>query len=203
MILVALSLVALLVGPALVWGLRARPRAQRWVEGIAVFALVLLLLGRLIPETLQEAGWLAIPVVALGLSIPLLLEKIRRIRHKSSGVKGESLVPIVIAFGVHAFLDGIGLSSAARAVAPWLAVAILVHRIPEGLFVASLFSGPGQRRSLMIALFTMAGATASGSWLLSSWPLAPQTLGLLEALVAGVLLHAVLHHNPWRLHTHT
>ena len=156
------------------------PRVSKILVPVSGGFLLLVAIFGLIPELISDIGWLrALPLVALGSGLLVLLDRFAfpvcaSCDHQAHlrGIAG----PLLIATAIHAFVDGWGLV-AVQAFAPKagqiIAVAILIHKIPEGLALGSITGMPGW--CIAVELSTLAGA-ATGFWLTPeawvSYPLA-------------------------------
>lgn len=160
----ALSLAGLAVGPLLAAIGRGRALTLAALEGLTLGLLPALLLVRHLPHVTEEIGVAAVAAMAAGYAGLTLLE---RRRHAAGERVGRGLV--VTALAIHAFTDGAGLALAAaaaeggRAEGALLGAALLVHRMPEGLFlVTAVLPELGWARTLarlgVVALATVLGA---------------------------------------------
>lgn len=102
-----------------------------------------------------------------------------------------------LGFGLHALFDGLALGVSARSAEDFAfstAVAVVAHKIPEGVavFTVLLHSGrsvaTSQGTALVVAMITPVAAFASYA-ALGTGTLAPDTLGVLTSLVAGAFLY--------------
>jgi zinc transporter ZupT len=130
---------------------------------------------------------------------------IERRMHARSARMGTDVVTAALA--AHSFADGAALAIAfdgARWLAPaesaLLAGALVLHRAPEGLFIASkLLPAAGMQAALrrigLLAAATLLGAL-SGRGLLQRVPDA--VLGALVAAGLGIMLRLVVHHHGQR-----
>ena len=181
----ALSIGGLAVGPLLAVLGRGRTVALAAMEGLTLGLLPALLLVRHLPHVAEEIG----AVVAIGAMASgyVGLRLVERWSHAAGERVGRGL--IVVALAMHAFTDGAGLALATAAAEQGsaegflLGLALLVHRMPEGLFlVTTLLPELGWRRTLtrlgVVALATIVGAIA-GERALSVVP-----HGVFEAFVA-------------------
>ena len=189
------SIVALFVGPLLYSVLRTRTAAAA-LDAFALIAVVGLVLVHILPQSFGLAGWWIVPAAVVGLFGPSLLCGSRLLSGRSSG---RVTMPLAL-FGLalHAMLDGGALAGGASEDGELLSVAVVLHRLPDGLAIWWL-ARPlyGLRASALllatIAVFTVVGY-ALGPAVLAS---VPQTaVALVQALVAGSLLHVVLKHPP-------
>lgn len=192
--LLALSVVGLLLGPVLVALGRARAVLSWTVDGFTLGMLPLLVLLRLLPHTLESVGLWAVLLAVAGFAVVTFAH---RGGHAVEARVGRTLVlPTLF---VHALADGAALavstSTRTGTGGLLLGAAVVLHRLPEGLFVAST-SAPADgvrgmlRRVSLLAVSTIVGALA-GSRLLSVVPDA-----LFDGLVAfglGAMLRVATH----------
>jgi hypothetical protein len=102
-VLLALSLVALAIGPLAATLFKETRGSRGLIEGLALVAVCGLVVLHVVPHAVAVAGWSALAVAAAGFAAPFLAEHWRRGRDAGS----VALVPVVIAsFGAHAFIDG-------------------------------------------------------------------------------------------------
>ncbi len=195
------SLVALVMGPLLLSSAGPKSRVLSFVDGFVVVTLGGIALLHILPHAVLESGaWVILGAVA-GLAIPLLAE-----RRMPSAAHGNDLVPVAaLAIAVHAFIDGAMLNEPGHLDAQsqshspsLLAAAVVLHRLPEGLAVFWLVKprrgAPIAWAALaVVAIATVLGATVGGA-LLAHAP--PFLISLIEAFVAGALLHVLTHHAP-------
>ncbi|MEZ4309238.1 MAG: hypothetical protein R3F14_14470 [Polyangiaceae bacterium] len=162
---VALSVLGLAVGPALLaWG-RGRKLPSAAMEGLTLGLVPAVVLLRLLPHVYEEVGPLSLALLAGGYALVWVVE---RRRHKSLGHVGQAVtLPALL---VHATVDGATLGVAlapgnAASGGGLLAAALLMHRVPEGLFIArALVPEIGWRRTV-IWLAVLAAATVTGALL--------------------------------------
>ena len=186
--------------------LARRGSFTRYLIPISGGILILVALFVLLPELAQTLGWLVTVALAVGGFVGLFL--VDRValsvcpscdHHHHEEVRLEGFAaPLLIAVAVHAFVDGWGLV-AARVGTPGagnpLALAILIHKIPEGLTLGAVtrasFDSTGVALAWCVAveLATFAGG-AAGLWLTPvgwvSYPLAVAA-GTFLFLGAGAL----------------
>ena len=194
--LLLLSTVALFLGPLLQRSLRWAKAAMATLDGFVLLLVVGIILGRLIPAAYSAAGWPTLPIAVAGY---LAVRQIERMQH----VGGRRAHKVAVVLGLlglamHEFLDGLALAMgrgdhdhAADALLP---LAIVLHRIPVGLSVWWLLKRLGTGWSL-VGLVFIAGSTALGYGL--STELFEHSggvgIGIFQSLVAGALLHVVVH----------
>ncbi len=168
--------------------------------GVAVFGLL--------PELAAEIGWLrGLPVFLAGYAAMWWLDRRFHGHHHEPIQAGpEFTVPLLLAAGAHAFLDGWGLAAAGtgRAGGVRLAfrIAVMLHKAPEGLALGAIFrSTTGSRRKALGLCVLAEAATFAGGWsglvltprLGSAWTNYPL------ALAGGAFLYLGYHAvgRPW------
>ena len=192
------SLLALLVGPLVYRSARAR-RTVAAVDAFALVGVAGLVLVHILPQSFALAGWIVVPVALVGVFGPGFLCGTRFFHGRESRVVALPLALLAIA--LHALLDGVAIASDEAGVAAGsnqLALAVVLHRVPVGLgiwwLVRPLY-GLRAAASLLvgIGIFSAIGFV-SGDVVLSA---APQgALAVVQALLAGSLLHVILRHPP-------
>lgn len=212
------SLVALGLGPLLHRLFRGREQLGEALDGFNVVAILGLLLLGIIPEALERGGGWVLAFGAIGMLGPTLMEanfhRIGRGTHVVAlavgilGLAGHSLVDGA------ALLDGAGAAHAGHshsASESHLGLAVALHRVPVGLTIWLLLRPRYGRRVAAGVLGIMAASTVAGFFLGSVFTsrLSGAGLAYFEALVAGTLMHVVLHrphehgstccHEPRRL----
>jgi zinc transporter ZupT len=189
--LLALSLLALGIGP--LWGalLRKTAWSADFLNGVVLVSLSGVVLLHVLPHTIEKAGWSAIAVAAGGFALPFIAE---RWRHGGNDGRASALLPVIVtSLGVHAFFDGAALvQHTGQAQDLYVATAVVLHRLPDGLAIWSVVSAVRGKRVAAWVLAALAGFTVLG------FGLAGQVVGgagvaLLQAFVAGSVLHVVLH----------
>lgn len=198
MMILTLSLVALAVGP-LVY--RAADRASAGLAGLDGFVMVTisgLALVHIVPHAVEAAGLVAIGVALLGFLGPGLVE--RSLHRAADRVHNATLVLAVTGLVLHGFFDGVGIATPEHhgEGASLLGVAVLLHRLPVSITLWWLLvPRTGTRASALIlaglGVSTVAGFSAADAFtphLDAVW------LGLLQALIAGSVLHVVIHRPP-------
>jgi zinc transporter ZupT len=196
MIPLLLSLAVLAVGPAL-HGLAKRWRAVvPALDGFVFVAIGGLVLLHIIPTNLELGGWPAAVAAFLGIFGPMAAERL--LHRAAEKVHLLSLIVALLGLLGHAFLDGVALFSSlmeSTVIFSALSLAVIIHRIPDGLTIWWLLREPyGVRTAVSVLLFA-AGSTTAGYFIGASI-LEHQTsgwLGVVQAFVAGALIHVVLH----------
>ncbi|WP_438024337.1 permease [Sorangium sp. So ce233] len=194
-LVVALSLAGLAAGPLLVALGRRRTLPTSALDGLTLGLVPALVLSRHLPHAVEEIGAQAVLWAALGYAALWLTEHRRR---GAGEVVGREVA--FSALAVHGLLDGAGLALAAAAAdggadGALFAVAVLVHRLPEGLSLAARFLPAWGWRQLavrlgLLGLLTLLGALL-GQRLMESLP--HESLEVFIAFGLGVLLRIVVH----------
>ncbi len=189
----AASSAVLLLGPAVVW------LAARWRHLLdAVDAFVLVAVGGLVatdalPEAVHKGGWPVVLLAVLGFVGPTLLEV--WLHRAARAVHTAALGLGLLGLCLHAGLDGVVLGHAQGDAAANLATAVLLHRLPEGLTIWWLLA-PGYGTTFAAAVLASV-AVATGGGMIAADSLAflhtSGGMGWTEALVAGSLLHVIVH----------
>jgi uncharacterized membrane protein YraQ (UPF0718 family) len=160
------------------------------LDGFVFVAIGGLVLVHVLPESYENAGWGALVVALLGVLGPIFIEN--RLHKAARKVHTFALILAVIGVAAHALADGIILAESNDSGLP---LAVVLHRLPEGLMVWWLLR---PTYGSLVAGSVLAGigvATVAGY--LGASALAAQVdpiwLGYLQALVAGSLLHVMVH----------
>lgn len=205
--LLLLSFVALALGPLLVVLARRHAWSTIAVDAFCVVSISGFALLHLLPECVQQAGWLALPLALAGFLAPMLAE--RGLHRDNPHLRSIVLFLAVLFMAAHATLDGFFLADGAHqhhehapgaehdhGTTAW---AIILHRIPEGFGIWWIVPRTlGLRAAILVTLVSV-GTTVFGYFLGESVLSATSQRGLalLQALLAGSLLHVVLHaHVP-------
>jgi len=201
--LLIISLIAYTVGPAL-YGMAGRARGSfAGLDGFVLVAVVGLALVHIIPHAVVAAGGGALAIALAGFIGPGMVE--HRLERAARQTHTAALILALSGLAVHEFFDGVGLASAfydpSTGISA-LAVAVVLHRLPIAITVWWLLyplRGPWVAAAVLGALgaatvLGYASVDAVADLVEARW------LGLLEALIAGSLLHVVVH-RPSPLHT--
>ncbi|WP_341502306.1 permease [Gallaecimonas sp. GXIMD4217] len=194
MLLLASSVLALLAGPLLYHWLSRR---QSWLALLDNFIFVViggLLLFHVMPEALQLGGWPVLVLLLLGALGPGQLEhlfsKAARTTHNLTLLVGVS------GLALHAMTDGAALVDVDRSHSDaLLALGVVLHRLPVGLTIWWLLRPHFGRAVAGSVLALLMAGTLVGYGIGFQWlpQLGDAQLGWLQGLVAGTLLHVVLH----------
>jgi zinc transporter ZupT len=210
----AASLAALAISPALYALCRRIRWAARPLDTAILLAIAALVLLEILPECWEMAGASALVAAGAGLFLPLLAEQRHGREHADLHAHGASLaigraLPWVAigALGLHALTDGAALAAGLEHIehhghdhgGDALALGIVVHHLAEGAAVWSLLRAAG-RRVAVIGLGALAATNVVG-YLLASAALpaaGSPAVAALQAFAAGALLHVLLHHRDER-----
>jgi uncharacterized membrane protein YraQ (UPF0718 family) len=212
MVFLALSIVALFIGPAVFPLLRSRPSLIAALDGFLLASIGGLVLVDLLPHALHVAGGWAFLAAALGLGAPAIIDSRHRANspketaacgqeHEAQHEHGALVNVALLGLAIHAFVDGSALAVPEVQVhdsAAHLATAVLMHRVPVGLLVATMAAKRRGIRGALAAAGLLALATIAGFVVareaLPYWEL--RELALFQAFIAGTLLHVVMAHAP-------
>jgi uncharacterized membrane protein YraQ (UPF0718 family) len=192
----AMSIAGLMIGPAIMSWARGRAAWLDVLDAATLGAVLPVFLLQLVPHIADEIGGIAVVAIAGGYLAFLLLEA----RSHAHGAQLGAAI-LLPTFGIHSFLDGTTLALAfhggTNAVGATLGAALVVHRLPEGLVIATaLVPTLGVRATLVrvsaLAAMTIAGAVV-GSELLAELP--NRALHVVVAVGLGVMLRMVVHHH--------
>lgn len=184
-----LAILSLFAGP-LLWSLLARrPALLRRIDMAMHIILAILVLGVLLPELWEAAGWWSLFWLLVGFAAPALLEySLHEAAHKAHV---GTLVLAVLGFGLHALVDGVGLVIGSHGL-PW---AIVLHRLAVGLAVWLVIASVSTQRMAYGVLAILGLTTALGYFLAQE--LMPLTemdfLAQLQAVIVGMVLHGLVH----------
>jgi zinc transporter ZupT len=199
----ALALVCAVAGARLEAG-APRGRILVPLSGALLVAVAIFGVG---PEVVRGAGWVATIALAAAAYIGLSVFDLHGHPVCPSSSHGEGFaVSLTMATGLHAFLDGWGLSvirsASSGSVPNAIFGAILLHKIPEGLALGAMLraSTPSLARALALAaaaeLMTVAGSVV-GLWAApAAWVNYPLAIALGMFLFLGThALRGERHHS--------
>jgi uncharacterized protein len=195
MTLLLISIGVLAAAPLLYLLARVTQPTLALLDGFVFVVIGGLVLIHIIPESVQVAGWWALLALFAGLMGPGYLEK--GLHRAAAKAHTFALLLALAGLAFHGFLDGVALLDGgdAHGSRNLLAVAVVLHRIPVGLTILwLLIPRYGWRWAAgalgAIAVATLAGYAMGGAFISDS---TRQGLSIFQALVAGSLLHVVIH----------
>lgn len=184
------ALLAPLAGVLIYVTMHHRPRTVRLLDTAVIVALPVLVAVQVVPHAWAERSPVPVVMVALGAGLVALVERLSRTLARYTD--DVTIVFAVLGISVHALLEGSALTAGAS---PAFVLAVVAHRVTLGLLIWWLVAprhgvrGAGAGVGAIIAA-TLAGYLV-GAGVMTD--LAFVDSHLLEAFVAGTLLHVVLH----------
>ncbi len=189
MLLLLLSLAALALGP-IVYALAARrPAGLAALDSFIFVVLSGLVLLHLVPHALGVGRGAALVAALIGLVGPTVAERL--LRRAAAGVHLLALTAAMVGLAGHAFLDGLALTTAGGA----LSIAVILHRVPDGVAIWWLLRAPYGRGVAASTLGLMGLATVAGFFVGDAILINTNQawLASIQAFVAASLVHVVLH----------
>lgn len=205
MLLLLWSLLALVLAP-LLYRIALRVRfAVDALDGFVLVAIGGIVLMHIVPHSVEAAGWTALVVALAGLLGPGMTERL--VARAARPAHTLALLLAVAAVALHAFLDGAALKSSAMLSdrqGLTFALAVILHRLPEGLTIWWLLRPRWGAAIASLVLGLVAVSTTGGFFggEVVLWEATTRWLALLQALVAGSLLHVVIHRPHLPNHEH-
>ncbi|MBI5537306.1 MAG: permease [Deltaproteobacteria bacterium] len=206
MLLWILSLVALGLAPLLNRLARTARGALDVIDGFVLVTISGIVLLHIIPHSVESQGWIAVLVALAGLLGPGMTERVMGKLAKPAHALAVLLA--VVAVALHTFMDGAALGGSVitqgQHQSETFALAVILHRLPEGLMIWWLVSpafGPWVAAGLLalVGASTTAGFFGGQAVLMGA---ATRWIALFQALVAGSLLHVVTHRPHPAGHDH-
>ena len=184
------ALLAPLAGVLIYVTMHHRPRTVRLLDTTVIVALPLLVAVQVVPHAWAERSLAPVVVVALGAGLLALVERLSHTlaRHTDD----VTILFAVLGLSVHALVEGSALTAGAS---PTFVLAVVVHRVALGLLIWWLVA---PRHGVPVAAAGVAAIVAAtlagyvvGVGMMTDLPFVDSRL--LEAFVAGTLLHVVFH----------
>ena len=197
-----LAVLALLIGPAMTGFFGHRARLLALLDGFVLAMVGGLCLVNLLPEAYAAIGPWAFGVALLGLLLPQLAE--HRIERHEHGEPIGLLLLAVVGLSLHHAVDGASLAvdpdalNGAHGQARLaVALAIILHQLPVGLFVWWSLQPKWGGRMATVVLLALAALTGVGYLLAHNLHELSHgvTAGVITALLSGGLLHIVSGHG--------
>ncbi len=204
MTLLVASCLALILGPLILHFIGARPRVIAAIDGFVLIAVIGLVFFHLLPHAVLDSGTAALVAGAIGLLLPLFLEKFASAPLKEKTVRPLMVFLALIALGIHGLMDGAALvdnhhhHEGEHGHGIGLGVGVLLHRIPLGLTLWWMVRGAFGSRVALGVIAGMMGATVigyfTGGIIMSGLSL--EAVSVFQALMAGSILHVALDSPP-------
>ncbi len=194
MTLLLLSLAALAAAPLIYRVADRAGLALAALDGFVMVTIAGLAAVHIIPHAVEVGGPLVIALAILGFLGPGWAE---HAMHRSADrVHRATMVLAVLGLLLHGFFDGVGLAGPMEHESK-LGIAVLLHRLPVAITLWWLLRPRDWRLASIVliglAVMTIAGfatADALAPMLASKW------LAFVQALIAGSVLHVVVHRPP-------
>jgi hypothetical protein len=184
----ALSIIALLAGPAIYTYGRRNRIARQILDGFIFITIAGIVTVHIIPEALAGGGDLAIAFLVLGLAFPVILE--RGLHDSFHAAHGLVLALAALGLVIHAALDGIALLPSDN---NDLAYAVVLHRVPVGMAIWWSLR-PNLGLAAAVIAFALIITASAASFVLGA-PVVElaetRSIAWLQAFVAGSLIHIV------------
>lgn len=206
------SLATLFGGWLVVRFLQGRASTMRLISGVAAGYLLSAALVRIIPESLEQGGeGTAYWVLGGFLLVHVMEHGITSHFHygEETHMEGGPMTGIMALVGLslHSFMDGLALAAAVHSssnLGLFMFMALLLHRIPEGATISSIFLVRGfGRRGALLASAGLAAATLIGAMSQSGLHLRPAPVlalagGLVIYVASSDLLPQVQKEQGWK-----
>lgn len=199
MSLLVVSVLTLALGPLLYRVADSVRSALNTLDGFVLITVSGLVLVHILPHAYAVAGPLALVVAAVGFLGPALVE--RNLHESARTAHVATLIFACLGLIVHEFLDGVALGAAALAEhdqhqeGTLLAMAVVLHRLPVAITIWWLLRPASGVLAAALVLIAMGMATIGGYTLsgVVHSALSQEWVSAFQALVAGSLLHVVIH----------
>lgn len=182
-------------------GAQSRRQLVRPLISFAAGALLAIALLHLLPEAFTHAGWPALAAALLGGLLTMWLARLTGAacpacdghEHRAFAIRLGA--PSLLMLALHSILDGAALASTGHShhSGEILSVAVIIHKLPEGLAIAALARAAGHSlpRAVLLTMavqaFTFAGVGAA----MALGHVAAPLFGIAMGLVGGSFLYLV------------
>ena len=184
------ALLAPLAGVLIYVTMHHRARTVRLLDTAVIVALPLLVAAQVAPHAWAERSLVPVVVVALGAGLVAMVERLSRTLARYTD--DATIVFAVLGISVHALVEGSALTAGAS---PAFVLAVVAHRVTLGLLIWWLVVPRHGTRAAAAGVAAILAATVAGyvvgTGVMADLPFVDSHL--LEAFVAGTLLHVVLH----------
>ena len=182
-----ISLVVLALAPGFYYVAQRLQNSWSLVDRLLSVLVTSLVVVHILPESILMGGYVCALFALFGLVLPSLLERLWK--RVAPHIHGFSLMLAVSGLLVHGALDGAAL--AAPTAISSLPFAVLMHRLPVGVFIWSVFARKNLAAPICLlaalGLATVLGFLSSGHAMRQAFD--PQYLAYFQALISGSLLH--------------
>lgn len=184
----ALSILALLLGPVIYALSRKNHIAREILDGFIFITIAGIICVNIIPEALAIGGTLALLFLVFGLAFPVVVEH----GFHSALHEAHIVVLVLAALGlvIHATIDGIALLPAQG---NDLAHAVILHRLPVGMAIWWSLR-PTLGTSVAVGAIVVISLATALSYVLGA-PMVElaeaRSLAMVQAFVSGSLIHIV------------
>lgn len=194
MLYLVISFLPLIAAPYLYQFCARRPAMMRFQDGFIFAAVGGLLLAGVLPDAFAEGGWRVAIFLLLGLTLPVLSERLLRHERK---VHRAALALGLSGLVLHAVTDGTALSQSNDNLEAGmlLGFSVLLHRLPIALTIW-WFTFPQFGAVTGSILLTLVGASTALGFALGPdvlGPMSSQGVAYFQAFVAGSLMHVLVH----------
>jgi ZIP family zinc transporter/zinc and cadmium transporter len=192
---------AVLAALANVAGAAAVASRRRWsvrtLEAMVALSagfMITVAVADVLPEALERGGRSAGAVAVVGFLLVHLTQHVLA-PHFHFGEETHHVTPVVSASALvglllHTFVDGVAIASGfavSRELGVLLSAAILLHKLPEGLAISSLFLAAGLGRARAVGAAALLGAATLAGLVVTELAAVVADVGL--ALSGGVTLY--------------
>lgn len=184
----ALSILALLLGPAVYTIGRRNRTARQILDGFIFITIAGIVTVEIIPDALSTGGGLAFVALGLGLVFPAILE--RGLHDSFHAAHGLVLALAALGLVIHSALDGIALLPSQNAE---LAFAVILHRMPIGMAIWWSLR-PNLGLTAAIVAFAMIIGASTAAYVIGAPVIdlvEARGVALLQAFISGSLIHIV------------
>lgn len=202
-LLLAISIAALGLGPLLYRWLRAHDWALQALDGVVTVGVGGLVLLHVLPPAFSAGGFPTVVFLIFGLVLPTMMERLQHGNFDKAHRAATFFASLALI--IHSITDGLALSQADHSETFAIALAVVLHRLPVGLAIWMVFR-PSQGVKVAWAIFamilvgTLVGFVAGPPVLTA---LEGEAFAWAQAFVAGSLLHVIFHaHEHDHDHAH-
>ncbi|MBT4837324.1 MAG: hypothetical protein HON94_08260 [Methylococcales bacterium] len=170
--------------------------AYRWLNRLVVVIICMMVIFHILPESISVGGLSSWLFLIMGLFIPIIFEKALFI--STGKVHTMVLILAIFGLGIHALLDGNALivGNHSDQSVDYLSLAIVLHRLLDGLVVWVLLSQILRTPQIMVVLMLMSLLTIMGYFTATYWlesVVDHAVFAWFQSLMSGILLHVLFH----------